>query len=103
MNLNELLNVKAIFVEEKLRYYLPHDQKHGRRFNTVTKIYLSSTCPADWSSRIHRLHLCREIRRFNECLGYDIEKSDGVVPMILELWGMQNTLSLPLLPGPLWP
>ena len=39
----------------------------------------------------------------NECPGYDTKQSDGVVPVMLELWGMQSTPSLPSLPGPLWP
>ena len=34
---------------------------------------------------------------------YDSKQSDGEVPVILELWGMWSTHSLPLLPGPLWP
>ena len=36
-------------------------------------------------------------------LKYDNKQSDGKVTVILELWGMQSTLSLPLLPGQLWP
>ena len=39
----------------------------------------------------------------NECPGYDTKQSDGEVPVMLDLWGMQSTLSLPSLPGPLWP
>ena len=39
----------------------------------------------------------------NECPAYDTKQSDGEVPVMLELWGMQSILSLPLLPGPLWP
>ena len=39
----------------------------------------------------------------NECPGYDTKQSDGDVPVILELWGMRITLSLPSLPGPLEP
>ena len=39
----------------------------------------------------------------NECPGYDTKQSDGKVPVMLELWGMRSTLSLPLLPGLLWP
>ena len=35
------------------------------------------------------------------CLAYDTKPSYGEVP-VLELWGMWNTLSLQLLPGPLW-
>ena len=36
-----------------------------------------------------------------KCPGYDTKQSDGQVPIILELWGMQSTL-FSLLPGPLW-
>ena len=39
----------------------------------------------------------------NECPGYDTKQSDGEVPVMLELWEMQSTPSLPLLPGLLWP
>ena len=39
----------------------------------------------------------------NECPGYDTKQSDGEVPVILELWGMRSTHSLPSFPGPLWP
>ena len=42
------------------------------------------------------------VRSPNECPGYDTKQSDGGVPVILELWGMQSTPSLLLLPGPLW-
>ena len=59
-------------------------------------------CPVGWwGCKIHRLLLCRGVRPPpNECLGYDIKQSDGEVPVILELWGMQSTPSLTLLPGP---
>ena len=35
--------------------------------------------------------------------GHDTKQSDGEVPVMLELWGMQRIPSLPLLPGLLWP
>ena len=38
-----------------------------------------------------------------ECPGYDSRQCDGELPLMLELWGMQNILSLPLLPGSLCP
>ena len=54
--------------------------------------------------RIHRLLLCRGVRPPpNECPGYDTKQSDGEVPAVLELLGMQSAPSLPLLPGLLWP
>ena len=37
----------------------------------------------------------------NECPGYDTKQSDGEVPVMLELWGMRSTPSLPLLQSPL--
>ena len=39
----------------------------------------------------------------DECPGYYTKQSDGEVPVMHELWGMQSISSLPLLPGPLWP
>ena len=47
------------------------------------------SCPVGWGCRI--------------CPGYDTKQSDGEVPVMLELWRMRSTPSLPLLPGPLWP
>ena len=38
----------------------------------------------------------------NESPGYDTKQSDGESPVMLGLWGMWSTPSLPLLPGPLW-
>ena len=39
----------------------------------------------------------------NKCPGYDIKQSDGEAPVMLEIWGMRNTSSLPSLPDPLCP
>ena len=39
----------------------------------------------------------------NECPANDTKQSDGVVPVMPELWGIRSTSSLPSLPGPLWP
>ena len=33
--------------------------------------------------------------------GYDTKQSDGEFLVLLELWGMQSTPSMPFLPGPL--
>ena len=38
----------------------------------------------------------------NECPKYDTKQSDGEAPVMLELYAMWRTLSLPLLPGVLW-
>ena len=34
------------------------------------------------------------------CPGYDTKQSDGEAQVIQKLWGIQNALSLPSLPGP---
>ena len=39
----------------------------------------------------------------NECPAYDAKQSDGEVLVMLELWGMRSTPSLPSLPALLWP
>ena len=56
----------------------------------------------DVSCRIHWLHLCWGVRPPNECPEYNTKQSDGEVPVMLWLWGMRSTPSLPFLPGPLW-
>ena len=38
----------------------------------------------------------------NECPAYDTKQSDVEVPVILEIWEMRRTSSLPSLPCPLW-
>ena len=35
----------------------------------------------------------------NECPRYDTKQSDGEIPVMLELWGMQSAPSLSSLPG----
>ena len=65
---------------------------------------LFERCPVGWVGRIPRLPLCRGVRPPpNECPGCDSKQSDGKAPVMLELWGMQSTPSLLLLPCPLWP
>ena len=39
----------------------------------------------------------------NKCPWYDTKQSDGEASVMLELWGMQSTPSLPLLSGSLSP
>ena len=39
----------------------------------------------------------------DECPGFDTKQSNGEFSVILELWGIRSTLSLALLPDPLWP
>ena len=71
------------------------------RYTRCTSFNLS---PVGWGLRIHQLHLCRMARLpFNECPGYDIKQSDDEAPVMLELWEMWSTPSLPLLAGPLRP
>ena len=79
----------------------------GDTLIAITKwVYVSHShilnCLVGWGYRIHRLNLCQGVTPY-ECPGYDTKQSDGEVPVMLELWGMQSALSLPSLLGPLWP
>ena len=47
--------------------------------------------------------ILRGIRLPNAYPGHDTKQSDGVVPIMLGLWGMRSTSSLPFFPGPHWP
>ena len=61
--------------------------------------------PKDWGCRIHQLVLCRGVRSPpppNESPGYDTKQYGDEVPVMLELWGIRITPSLPSLVGPLW-
>ena len=60
--------------------------------------------PVGWGCRIRRLILCRGVRSYpqNACPVYDTKQSDGEVPVMIDLWGMQSTSLLPSLPGLLW-
>ena len=58
-------------------------------------------CPVGWGCRILWLYLCRGVRPLNKCPGYETKPSDCDVPLMLELWWMQSTFSLPSLAGPL--
>ena len=60
-------------------------------------------CSVGLGCRIHQLRLCRGVRPHHECPDYDTKQSDAEVRAVLELWGMRSTLSLPSLPGSLWP
>ena len=41
-------------------------------------------CQVGWCGRIHRLHLCKEVRHPNECPVYDSKQFDGKVSVMLE-------------------
>ena len=80
-----------------------------------------SCSPVGRGSRIHQLYFCRRIRppsecpvaqsagsaeykyciSLNECHGYDTKQSDGKFPLMIELYRVQSTLSLPLLLAPI--
>ncbi len=42
-----------------------------------------------------------KIPHYNGFPGYDTKQSDGDAPVMLELWRIRSTSSLPSLPGPL--
>ena len=64
---------------------------------------LQFACPVGWCCRIHWLLLCRKVRLPTPTSILDTKQSDGEVTVMLELWGMLSTSSLPMLPSPLYP
>ena len=66
--------------------------------------YHFQICLVGCGGRIYWLRLCKGGKTpspENECPEFDTKQSDGKVPVILKLWGMRSTPSLPSLPGPL--
>ena len=73
-------------------------------FTTIVQhvLLILLACLVGWDFRIHRLHLCRGVRPPpNEWPEYDTKQSDRF-QWCWGFWGMQSTLLLLLLPGPLW-
>ena len=102
---------KPVFIKRKWNYVvfsratilsfhpvIEYDILVSKKDTWVRKLFY----PVGWSWRIHRLHLCRWVQKLNDSLGYNTEQYDGEVPIMLELWEMQNIPSLPLLTGPFW-
>ena len=75
--------------------------------NTKMPYHLNTYCPVTWGCRIHQLLLCKGVRPHHHQQQvswiYDTKQSDVEVLVMLVLWWMQGILSLPLLPGSLWP
>ena len=44
-----------------------------------------------------------QLRKINQCPGYNTKQSDSEVTAMLEIWGMQSTPLMLSLPGQLWP
>ena len=65
---------------------------------------LKPNCPDGWGCRILQgLPILQNGKtQPHECPRYDTKQSDSKVPVMLELWEVQSTPSLPLLPDPLW-
>ena len=68
------------------------------------QIHIFICCLVTWGLRIHWLLLCGGVRfPPNKCPGYGTKQSDGEATVMLELWRMQSTPSLPSLSRQLWP
>ena len=98
-NQNHCLYLQSFFKEINCDepFHVPEDTQHHLIY------WQLHSCPVSWGCRIHWLHLCRGVKPHNENPRYVTKQSDGEVPIMLGLWGIRSTPSLPLLPGPLWP
>ena len=71
-------------------------------WNKTVFRFNSAYCLIGWGCRIHCLILSWGARPPpNECPGYDTKQSDGETAVMLELWEIWCTPSLPSLLGPL--
>ena len=69
--------------------------------NTLSLLYYIYYTAMD--CRIHRPLPCLGVRPPQRVSWFDTKQSDGEVPGLQELWGMQSSPSMPSLTGPLWP
>ena len=77
-----------------------------RKIPLLSEVLLSisvNTCPVGRGCRIHRLHLCQEVRLPRRVSCNDSKQFDGEVTVMLEVCGMQSTPLYPSLPGQLRP
>ena len=79
---------------------LDNQTRSGRLKTEDSEAMLQAiNCPVSWGCRIHWLLQCRGAK--TPLTSVLIWQFDGQVPVMLELWGMQSTSSLLLLPDPL--
>ena len=80
-----------------------------KSYSSICLVHLTGHChstdafPVGWGCRIHRLLIFTGVRPPPTSV-LDMKLNNLIVgfKLILELWGMQSTPSLPLLPDPLW-
>ena len=67
-------------------------------FNKIHKTREEIKCPKKENTTVQSLNQRLYFRKY-----HDTKQSNGKVPVMLELWGMQSTPSMPLFPGPFRP
>ena len=100
------LNVKKFYLTNRLdpfRCYHYGQEWTWEQWQGMGTLPSPKFCLVGWGCRIYWLLLCGVVGPLNKYTGYDTKQSDGEVPVMLELWWMRSTPSLPSLPGPLWP
>ena len=83
----------------KYTYTVTSTNKYTHIVTSISK-YTHTDGSVSFGGRKHQLHLCRAVRPYHKCPGYDIKPSDVEVPA-LEIWVMWSTPSLNLLPDSL--
>ena len=80
-----------------------------RLFNVISRTLIGRVLPlfkvaqSAGGCRIHRPHVCWEVRPPSTSVLDMTKQCADEVPVMLEHWGMPRTPSLPSLPGPFWP
>ena len=83
-------------------FAFPKVPEHPKNWILIIFIFiLGNYCQVDRGCRIHRLHRCRRVKKTTYAYpGYDTKQSNGQALVMLEIWGMQSTPSLPSIPDP---
>ena len=76
------------------------EKKRNQLVEYVNLVAIKPSRLRQWNAQTASLQRGKTL---NECPGYDTKQSEGEAPVMLEIWGMRSTSSLPLLPGLFWP
>ena len=91
-----------------LFFHVTKDPRLRLHYSSTAYLQRGKTLPnKDWLSRLRLQNTSTASLQWSKtppkCPGNDTKQSDGEVPVMVTLWGMQSNPSLPSLPGPLWP
>ena len=98
---NQWINQSINQIQEQINHIFDDESAilhRKKKFMKYTLKYNLPNCRVGWDWKIQWLLFCRGVRLPTSFLDMILNKLMVRLPVILELWGMPNTLSLPLFP-----